>query len=65
MTPKGIDPTKNVKNLSDDEISRLFHLCNENVDLFLKLMPGHPWFMLLKKDPSAALRGLAWFRDQP
>ncbi len=65
MTQKVFDPTKRIKLLNDDEISRLFHLCNENADLFLKLMPEHPWLMLIKKDPSQALRGLIWFRDQP
>jgi hypothetical protein len=58
MTQKVIDPSSNLKNLTDDELSRLFHICKTNADLFLKLMPGHPWLELVKKNPTQALQGL-------
>jgi hypothetical protein len=62
MTQKIIDPTANLKALTDDEVSQLFHVCVTNVDLFLKLMPDHPWLDLLKKNPNQALQGLMFIR---
>jgi len=58
------EPAKNLKNLSDDELSRLFYVCRENVDLFLKLMPSHPFFLLIKKDPQMALKGMTYEREK-
>lgn len=53
-----------IKKLTDDELSQLFHICREHTDLFLKLLPGHPWLELVKKDPSSALKGLVWIQEQ-
>lgn len=63
MTQEVIDPTSNLKNLTDDELSRLFHICKTDADLFLKLMPGHPWFELVKKNPNQAMQGLVYVRQ--
>lgn len=65
MQQRTYDPTQNIKKLTDDELSRLFHVCKENADLFLKLLPGHPWLELVRKNPDLALKGLVYFRDQP
>lgn len=64
MSKNTIHPEQNLKKLTDDELSRLFHICKENVDLFEKLLPGHPWIEMLKKNPSMALQSLVYFTTQ-
>lgn len=59
------DIVGNLPKLSNDEMSQLFHMCKENVDLLLKLMPGHLWLELVKKDPQKALIGMVFVRENP
>ncbi len=45
---------ENIKTLTPDELSRLFHIVTTNVDLFEKLMPGLPFLKLVAMDPAKA-----------
>lgn len=63
MNQKTYELGSGLKTLTDDELSRLFHICKENVDLLAKLMPGHPWLELLRKNPNDALKGLVFARE--
>ena len=62
---KTFTPSTHLPKLTDDELSQLFHMCLDHVDLLIKIMPGHPWLELLKKDPQKALIGLTYMRDKP
>jgi len=49
-----INVSEALKTLTEEELSRLFHIVTENVALFEKLMPGKPFFKLVAADPAKA-----------
>ncbi len=63
MAQKVYNIGNSLKHLTDDELSRLFYVCRENVDLLLKVMPGHEWLTMVKKDQVNAYKGLFFARD--